>query len=242
MRTLLQNLILILFQALTRLEILNLENVPREGGCLLVCNHLGILDGPLYFAVLPRKDVTGLVADKYRRNPLSRLLVKAARGIWINRESSDFRALRLAANYLKDGGLLGVAPEGTRSPTGALIQGKPGAAFLAEHVGQIPILPAAVTGTEKIFSQFLRLRRPCIRLVFGETFYLPPVDRKQRSAALQKNTDEMMCRIAALLPPAYRGVYAHHPRLEELLATPNLEPAEKHFACHLEGGPSAAGQ
>ena len=56
-----------------------------------------------------------------------------------------------------------------------------------------------------------------VYLRVGEPFRLPPVDRKDREASLQRNTDEIMCRIAAMIPPEYWGVYANHPRLKELL-------------------------
>ncbi|MFN2199362.1 MAG: lysophospholipid acyltransferase family protein [Anaerolineales bacterium] len=225
MRRTLQAIILFLFRSLTRLEIRHLERLPRTGGVLLVGNHLGILDGPLYFAVLPRQDATGLAAKKYKRYPPIRWFVNRAGVIWIEQESADLHALRAAREHMRSGGLLGIAPEGTRSPTGQLIQGKPGAAFLAMNAPDIPIVPAAVTGTAGIFRQLLRLHQPHITLTFGEPFHLPALDRKARDAALLQTTDEMMCRIAALLPPAYRGVYANHPRLLELLAEPPEAPA-----------------
>jgi 1-acyl-sn-glycerol-3-phosphate acyltransferase len=64
----------------------------------------------------------------------------------------------------------------------------------------------------------LRLARPHLYVRFGTPFTLPLLDRKSREASLQCNTDEIMCRIAAMLPEMYRGVYAQHPRLKELLA------------------------
>lgn len=224
MRRTLQAILMFLFRTLARLEIRHLERLPRTGGTLLVGNHLGIVDGPLYFAVLPRQDSTGLAAKKHQQNPLFRWIVDRAGGIWIEQDSADFHALRAAKEHLQGGGLLGVAPEGTRSPTGQLVQGKPGAAFLAASAGDIPIVPAAITGTANAFTQLLHLHRPHITVTFGEPFHLPPLDRKDREAALQRSTDEMMCRIAALLPPEYRGVYADHPRLRALLGEATEKP------------------
>jgi 1-acyl-sn-glycerol-3-phosphate acyltransferase len=223
MRRLLQLVLFLLFRTLARLEVSGQENIPPAGGCLLVGNHLGIIDGPLYFALIPRQDATGLAARKHQGNPLFRWVVEQADGIWISQESSDLHALRAAVEYLQGGGLLGVAPEGTRSPTGQLIAGKPGAAFLAARAGTIVIVPGAVTGTEEALQQLKRLRRPHITMTFGLPFVLPPLDPHRRAEALDENTDEMMCRIAALLPPEYRGVYADHPRLQELLAEDNRQ-------------------
>jgi 1-acyl-sn-glycerol-3-phosphate acyltransferase len=60
-------------------------------------------------------------------------------------------------------------------------------------------------------------RRPYLKLQFGKPFCLPPIDRKNREEQLQRNTDEIMCRIAAMLPEKYWGVYQDHPRLAELI-------------------------
>lgn len=212
-----------LFNTLTRVRIQGIENVPQTGGCLLAVNHLSMLEPPLVFGMLKREKITALVAKKHRQKLFFRWLIRAVDGIWINREETDFQALREALAFLKDGGALGIAPEGTRSQTGALIEAKPGVAYLADKA-RVPVVPVAVTGTETAFSQLKRLRRPNLDLRFGEPFDLPPVKRNTRAEDLQRNTDEIMCRIAALLPPPYRGVYADHPRLKELLeGPPDLE-------------------
>jgi len=206
-----------LFEHFSRLEITGLENVPTQGGCILAVNHLGRLDPALVYAFLDREDVTSLVADKYLHHPFFSWLVNSLNGIWIHREDADFTALRAARNYLVSGGALGIAPEGTRSHTGALIAAKTGVAYLADKAG-VPIVPVAVSGTEKATQELLRLRRPLLKARFGKPLRLPPLERGDRAAALQRNTDEIMCRIAAMLPPEYRGVYADHPRMKELLA------------------------
>ncbi len=193
-----------------------MEYIPTQGACILAVNHLGRLDPPLVFAMLDRDDVTSLVADKYLHYPFFRWIVNAVNGIWINRDEADISALRAARNFLKSGGVLGIAPEGTRSRTGALITAKTGVAYLAEKTG-VPIVPVAISGTEKAIQELSRLRRPTLRIQFGKPLHFPPLDRGDRSQALQRNTDEIMCQIAVMLPLQYRGVYADHPRLKELL-------------------------
>ena len=205
-----------IFTILSRIEVTGMENVPVQGGAILSSNHLGRLDSALIFTLLERQDATGLVADKYKSKPFFRWLINLVNPIWINRESADFQALREAREYLQKGGLLGIAPEGTRSRTGALIQAKTGVAYLADRA-KVPIVPIAITGTENAFGELGRLHRPLLTVRFGQPFTLPLLDRQDRSAALQRNTDEIMCRIAAMLPPQYRGVYADHPRLKEFL-------------------------
>ncbi len=205
-----------LFYALCRIELVGVENIPGEGGVLGAANHLGRLDGPLIYAVLPREDVSALTATKYQRNPFFRWVLDSARVIWLNRENPDPNTIKAAIQFLRSGGILGIAPEGTRSKTRALIQAKPGVAFLATRAN-VPLLPIAVTGTETAIRDLIRLRKPRLRLVFGQLFTLPPLDRKNKDESLLRNADEIMCRIAVLLPVQYRGVYSDHPRLKELL-------------------------
>lgn len=201
-----------------RIDLVGLDNIPGKGvGVLAAANHLSWLDGPIIYAVLPRTDASALAAMKYRRNIFSRWLLDSARVLWLDRDNPDPRSLKDAIRFLKEGGLLGIAPEGTRSKTGALMPAKIGAAFLAHRAG-VPLLAVGITGTEKAFGRLARFQRPRIRVEFSPPFELPPLDRSDRDASLQRSADEIMCRIAALLPPEYRGVYAKHPRLRELLA------------------------
>ena len=201
-----------------RVEVDGMENLPASGGYIVVANHLGRMDIPLVYDLLDRDDVILLVAEKYRKYGIVRWLVKKVDALWLERFSADFRALRNTLTRLKAGGVLVIAPEGTRSPTGALLPGKAGAGYLAAKSG-LPLLPVAVTGTEDalVKSQLKRFKRLRITVRIGTLFQAPVLEGRNREAALQEITDEIMCRIAALLPEAYRGVYADHPRLPEFL-------------------------
>lgn len=216
-RTIIRVVLSFLFHLLTRIEVRGLENIPASGGCILCTNHLSSLDAAFAFIYLKRDDATGLAGDTHQQNPLFNWLLTAVNVIWINREELDMRALRTATEYLKDGHILGIAPEGTRSRTHAMIQAKTGIAYLADKAC-VPIVPMAVTGTDKAVAQLKRLRRQRITLTVGKPIFLRPVDRKNRDRDLQRNTDEIMCQIAAMLPEHYRGVYADHPRLKEILS------------------------
>jgi 1-acyl-sn-glycerol-3-phosphate acyltransferase len=109
-----------------------------------------------------------------------------------------------------------MAPEGTRSLTRTLQRGKVGAAYLADRAG-VPLLPVAIWGTERLPENVRRLRRTPVNMRVGRPFRLPG-DGRARSRDLEAHTDLIMCRIAALLPPQYRGVYSDHPGLREALA------------------------
>lgn len=206
-----------LMALLTDRRIEGMENVPPQGPYIMVVNHLSVVDVPLLYVQLGGEHVTGWAAEKYRRHPLFAPLVRLGGGVFIRRGEVDREALEKAVAWLKTGKVFGISPEGTRSKTGGLLRAKTGVAYLA-HMAGSPILPVAITGTEKAFRTLLRLRRPRLTMRIGEPFELPPLDENGRNASLRRNTDEIMCRIAALLPPGYRGVYADHPRLRELLA------------------------
>lgn len=203
----------------TRLEIHGLENIPAVGSYVIASNHLGRLDPVLIYYVSGRRDIIMLVAEKYGKYRLIRWFVKQLDGIFVDRFGADFGAVREALSRLRKGGVLVLAPEGTRSKTGALIEGKPGVSYMAAKA-EAPIIPVAIIGTEDahVVANLKRMQRPVVVARAGKSFRLPPLKGKDRDQALLEYTDEIMCRIATLLPPGYRGVYAEHPRLMELLA------------------------
>jgi len=125
--------------------------------------------------------------------------------------------LKTALAYLKKGWLLGIAPEGTRSPTIALAEGKEGIAFIASKSG-VPVIPAAAIIPRGTFWEVLKLKRPKVQITFGKPFVLSPFDRKERDLQQKKGTEEIMCRIAALLPNKMHGFYADNPRIKEIIA------------------------
>ncbi|MCB8943608.1 MAG: 1-acyl-sn-glycerol-3-phosphate acyltransferase [Ardenticatenaceae bacterium] len=207
----------LLLRLVADVEMVGMENVPRSGGCVAVSNHIGRLDAVLALILPERDDIIMMIAEKYQAYAFWRFWARRFDAIWLNRFEADFHALREVVKRLKGGGILAIAPEGTRSKAGTLLEGKPGAAFLAAKA-QVPVLPLAIMGTEDavVRASLKRLRRIKVKIVVGEPFMLPPIERKNKDAYLQAQTDEMMCRIGALLPPRYHGVYAAHPRLQDL--------------------------
>lgn len=197
---------------------IDLDTLPETGGVIVVTNHLGRLDAVLGVLLVKRLDVIIMIAEKYENHPLWGWLGKQLDAVWLNRTEADFKAMRQVFQRLRQGNMLAIAPEGTRSKTETMAQGKPGAAYLAAKSG-LPIYPIGLSGTEDrlLKERFRRWRRLDITIRVGKPFTLPPMPRADRDAFLEEQTDEIMCRIAALVPPAYRGVYADHPRLQELL-------------------------
>ncbi|MBN2394313.1 MAG: 1-acyl-sn-glycerol-3-phosphate acyltransferase [Anaerolineae bacterium] len=194
-----------IFRLLTRLEVKGAENIPEEGGCLLVINHISRLDTPALLVTATRR-IYPLAADKYKNFPVFNRLLNISEAIWINRTEFDREALLKSIAVLKRGDVLGIAPEGTRSPSGALQKAKSGVAFLAARTG-VPVIPVGITGTNTMVQDFSRLRRMQICVTYGEAFYLPKYG-KLTADELDATTDLIMGRLAALLPPTHRGVYA----------------------------------
>jgi len=201
----LRNFLAFCFRILSHVEIEGVEYIPREGGFVLATNHLSRLDTPLLGVACPRQ-IYALVAMKYKSRPFSRLIMEMADVIWVRRTEFDREALLGALNVLKRGDVLGLAPEGTRSPTHALQAGKPGVAFLTARAG-VPIVPVAITGTEQVKAAWGKFRRPHLKVTFGKPFRLPKEGRLS-SEELDAATHMIMGRIAVLLPRDYRGVYA----------------------------------
>lgn len=201
-----------------KITIEGVERIPKTGGCIVATNHLGRLEVLGAFAIMPRTDLIMVAAEKYRKYAFFRWLAHQLDVVWVDRYNADLHTVREVLKRLNQGMIFTVAPEGTRSKTEALQPARPGAAYLASKAG-VPIIPVGVTGTEdRVVKENLKhLRRSEIHVRVGEPFMLPPIPRENRDEVLANYTDEIMCRIAALLPPRYRGVYEDHPRLHELL-------------------------
>ncbi|SRR6266545_4458004 len=213
----LRSIVRFIMNIIAHVEVYTLENIP-EGNCILATNHLGRLDTAILLYVIDREDIIMPVAEKYKNHPLYGMLGRSVNAIWLNRFEADYSAMREILKRMEKGGLMVIAPEGTRSKTEALQEGKPGVAFLAGKSGY-PVVPVAVTGTEDraVLENIKHFRRSYIIATAGKPFSVEIPKKKGREQALREATDEIMCRIAALLPEKYRGVYANHPRLKELL-------------------------
>ena len=207
-----RGVIAFLVRNLTRLEVQGRDLVPDQGPYILTANHLHWMDSPVLLTVMPHP-ARVFAGEKWANRFLIGFLLKSVNAIFVHRGEVDRKALREALATLKAGGVLGMAPEGTRSKTGGLQRGRSGAAYLAFH-SEVTLAPVVCTGQEHTISSLLRLRRARVRVVFGPPFTPPPVEGKVTSAHLDSFTEEIMYRLAALLPPEYRGVYANVPEIE----------------------------
>lgn len=217
MRAFLNWLIRFVINRIARVEIKGIDNIPKESGFVIATNHLGRLDVALLFYAL-EGDFILPVAEKYEHHWLYGPIGNAMGALWLDRFNADVRSVREILARMKAGGILVIAPEGTRSKTESMAEGKPGVAYLAMKAG-VPIVPIALAGTEDrlVIDRLKHLKKSDIKIAVGPAFILPSVKGRNRDVTLREYTDEIMCRIAALLPEKYHGVYADHPRLKELL-------------------------
>jgi 1-acyl-sn-glycerol-3-phosphate acyltransferase len=195
-----------LFRALCRVEIDGQSNVPEKGPLILASNHLHVFDPPLALAALPYRKITVLVAEKWAETWPASWLLKSMGAIFVHRGEVDREALNKCLAVLEQNGMLGLAPEGTRSRTGTMQRGKPGIAYLATKAN-VPILPMGISGQNQIFAGWKRLRRPRVDVRIGQPFWLQPVQGRNKSVQLQARSDEVMRRIADLVSEDLRGVY-----------------------------------
>jgi 1-acyl-sn-glycerol-3-phosphate acyltransferase len=204
-------LLKIYVRLICRVKTMGREHIPQQGPFLLATNHLSAVDPPLGLGLMPyRLHITGMAAMAHRNDFFVGWLMDRAGAVWVRRGESDRRALREALDVLASGRPLGLAPEGTRSRTGGLIEGKTGATFLALKAG-VPIVALGLVGTEKIFPSLRRLRWQTVEARISPAFMLPPQGEGSRKEHIQYCTDLIMARLASLLPESYRGVYAGHP-------------------------------
>lgn len=184
-----------------------MENLPPIGPLLLVSNHLNLVDPPVLGALLPRR-IVFMAKEELFRALIVGWAVKAYGAFPVKRGQPDRQALRSALAELERGGVVGMFPEGTRSRTGRMNQAHPGAALIALLSGA-PILPVAITGTERIRSVLSLFGRPKITVRVGRPFTLER--RRGAREELDEATSSMMGRVAALLPEERRGYYVGAP-------------------------------
>ncbi len=197
-----------------RIDDAPLSLVPREGPLLLVTNHINFLEVPILYTHLQPRPVTGFAKAETWDNRIMALLFDLWKAIPIQRGEPDLRALREGLKVLSEGCILAVAPEGTRSGDGKLMQGHPGIVTLALRSGA-PILPVVCYGGEAFWGNIRHLKRTDFNLVVGRHFFLMPESGPLTREIRRGMVDEIMFQLAALLPDRYRGVYENLSRATE---------------------------
>ena len=195
----------VLARRLVRLELRGLDNVPGKGPLVVVINHINFLDPALAAIFVPR-DLLIMTKAENLRKPIFGTLIKWYGVFPVRRGEVDRSALRNALNILKRNHALLIAPEGTRSHHGRIGEARNGIAYIALKSGA-PILPVAIWGGERFWQGFWRLRRARVEMEIGEPFTLQANGQRIRRVELTRMTQEIMWRLAILMPAGYRGMY-----------------------------------
>lgn len=188
-----------------RFHVSGRQRIPRTGPVLIVANHLIWYDPILLGIIFPRR-LWFMAKKEIFRVPVVGFFARLTGQISVHRGESDRAALEKALIYLSEGKAVTIFPEGAVAQHERLLQAHTGAAMLALRSG-VPILPVAHTGTRRLFLG-RRGWLPRVDIRIGEP-YVPQVPAGlSRKAVLRMVTEDLMLRIAHMMPDAERGVYA----------------------------------
>ncbi len=130
------------------IRVIGTRHIPREGPGLIAVNHASYLDPPLVGATigLEARRIAGFFgAVEYLNNPVTRYVFEQSEGIPVERGSGSLGPVNAAKERLAQGKLVGIFPEGTRSPDGRIHKGRKGLGLIALSTG-VPVIPCALTG------------------------------------------------------------------------------------------------
>ncbi len=197
------------------LQVSGMENLDGNYNrpYIFVCNHLSNADGLVLNKVLEKEDVTFVAGKKLKGDSMTSLGFRIVKTISIQPDSPDKEAFKSIINAVKKGNNVLIFPEGTRSRTAKMIEGKKGVLLIA-RMTKVPIVPVGIWGSE----QFMPIRTELgeesfqdahVHVRIGEAFMLP----EKKKDATKKSWDaacmnHIMMQIAALLPEQYRGIYS----------------------------------
>lgn len=193
-----------LLSLLARWKATGRERVPKEGGLLVVSNHLHNADPPVLAAGMIGRRVVFMAKSELFKLPFG-LLPRLWGAFPVRRLEADMAAMLNAERVIRRGEVLGMFPEGTRSKSGTLGKPHPGTAVIALRTGAT-VLPCAITGSEAISSPMLIVRRPKVSVTVGEPFQVERVKRPSEDQ-IQELSARIMDEIGAMLPERYGGSY-----------------------------------
>lgn len=194
-----------LFRVGLKLTVEGVERVPLTGPLIVAINHTSFIDPMLVGAYAPRA-VTMMAKQEAFHTPIVKWFVMRYGAFPIQRGEVDRTALKKALDVLRDGGALLMAPEGTRSLDGQLQPGRDGLALIAVRA-KASVLPFAIAGAQHVSKNLKTLKRTPVQIHIGHPFQFEAHDGKASRETLTAMTDQLMLRLAALLPLDQRGIY-----------------------------------
>lgn len=192
-----------------KVRVIGLEHIPDESGYLLAANHVSHFEPPLILAFWPELPESLAGHDVWQRG-INGKFVAAYGAIPVRRGEYDREVIVKALAVLSAGLPLLIFPEGGRSHTPGMRRAQPGVAYLVDRA-DVPVVPVAVMGTrnDSLKKSLRSFRRTEVEIRIGSPFRLPKITGAgdQRRKMRQANADEVMLRIAAMLPEEYHGAY-----------------------------------
>jgi 1-acyl-sn-glycerol-3-phosphate acyltransferase len=185
-----------LVAAFCRLKVVGRENIPLEGGALLVANHRSYLDPPLVALAVKKRPVFFMAKSELFEMPILSTLIKHwGNAFPVRRGKPDIKALKTALEILKGGELVCIFPEGQRAPAGKFLRPKWGAGMVALKA-KVPIVPCLIEGSEKLIGkERLFSGLPKVTIRFGKPFRIDLEDKKEN---YKKAADILMEKIKEL--------------------------------------------
>jgi 1-acyl-sn-glycerol-3-phosphate acyltransferase len=197
-----------------------IRKVPPNGPLILAANHVNFLEAVIFFTYTPPRPITGIAKVETWDSPILGPLFSLWGAIPIKRGEADRAAYDACMQALEEKKILAILPEGTRSGNGMLQKGQPGIVLLAARSG-LPILPAVVWGQEHFWHNLRRFKRTKIFIRVGEPFKLKTDEMSFDRDTRQRMADEVMFRMAELMPEKYRGEYADLSKSDASLWAPH---------------------
>lgn len=194
--------------AMARVKVEVEGELPKDGPLIVVANHMSNADPPLVAGWLtPRlgRQMHILAKEALFVGPIGAILRRLG-ATPVRTGGSDIEAYRVALAILDRGEILCIFPEGTRSPDGVIAEPKPGVAMLATRSG-VPILPVGVSGSDLFLGRGRRFPRIGTRVTLrvGRPFTVALEPGESRRQGMQRASDEIMRKVAALADERHRG-------------------------------------
>jgi 1-acyl-sn-glycerol-3-phosphate acyltransferase len=189
-----------------KLDAKELRSVPPAGPLIIIMNHINFLEVPLMYLQMKPRPALALAKKETWTTPGYGFLVRIWGGIPVDRTGADLSALKRAEEHLARGGIIMLAPEGTRSGNGILKEGHAGVVTLASRSGA-PVMPVAHFGGERFWPNLKRFRRTKVSFKAGPIYQVDFGGATVTGSKRREALSELMAALALLMPPEYHGIY-----------------------------------
>jgi 1-acyl-sn-glycerol-3-phosphate acyltransferase len=198
-----------IFRLLFTMDLSEFEKVPRQGPFIIIANHTSALDGPLMYVFMRPRNMIAMGKKELWDHWLTRFIMNLWNTIPVDRGNMGRDTMQQCFFVLDRKDILAIAPEGTRNTTGELQEGKAGVAFIA-HKKQVPMVPIVTLGFNDIKKNLKRLKRTPLTIKVGKPFEIVKKEGRLDAAQRQQLVDEIMLRLAELMPKSLWGHYSGH--------------------------------